>query len=282
MSVQKEVIHTCIWEEIAEVDNPFVAKECYCCGYDVYGEIIGNASWIEYLFLLFKQERPSKEQVFLLEGLAVALANPGLRDHSVRAAMNAGVGGSTYASCLIAALAVGAGQLGGAHEVAICMESWLSCGQDLESWKNRITKPDEHEQDSNIWGKLEHPPGFNPHGTRSIKPVTQTLSVLARYNRNGVINWLKCHRSDLEEIANYPLAFSGVAAAVFTDLGLSPSQGEMLYLLLRLPGAAVHALEQEKYGWRRYPFFSDGLALTDDPGPVHLREKKNDPLKEAM
>lgn len=29
----------------------------------------------------------------------------------------------------------------------------------------------------------------------------------------------------------------------------------MLYLLLRLPGAAVHALEQKRYGFKRFPFF---------------------------
>jgi len=42
----------------------------------------------------------------------------------------------------------------------------------------------------------------------------------------------------------------------------------MLFLLLRLPGAAAHALEQKEHGWRKYPFFGDGLTLTDDPGPV--------------
>ena len=47
----------------------------------------------------------------------------------------------------------------------------------------------------------------------------------------------------------------------------------MLYLMLRLPGAAVHALEQEKLGWRRYPFFNDGLKLTNDPGPVAASEE---------
>ncbi len=277
MSASKEVIHTRIWDEVAEADNPFIAKKCYCSGYDVYGEIIGNASWIEYLYLLFKRERPDKEQVLLLECLAVALANPGLRDPSVRAAMNAGVGGSTYASCLIASLAVGAGQLGGAHEVATCMRYWLSCGQDLASWRIRIMHPEE--QSSKIWSEIEHPPGFNPHGSRGIQPVIQTLSVLKRYSQNGVVNWLEQHRVDLEDIAKCPLSFSGVAAAVFTDLGLLPSEGEMLYLLLRLPGAAVHALEQEKNGWRRFPFFADGLELTDDPGAVSQRERKDDLLK---
>jgi citrate synthase len=69
-------------------------------------------------------------------------------------------------------------------------------------------------------------------------------------------------------MADCPLAMTGVAAAALIDLAFSPEQGEMLYLLSRLPGAAVHALEQQEYGWRRFPFFANGLKLENDPGPV--------------
>jgi citrate synthase len=72
---------------------------------------------------------------------------------------------------------------------------------------------------------------------------------------------LQDNRQQLEEAAGCPLAFSGVAAAALFDLGFAPEQAEMLYLLLRLPGAAVHSLEQEKLGWRKYPFFADGFKL---------------------
>jgi citrate synthase len=67
---------------------------------------------------------------------------------------------------------------------------------------------------------------------------------------------------------------TGVAAAVLIDLGFSPRQGEMLYLLLRLPGAAAHALEQMDQGWRRYPFFANGLVLVDDPGAEPVEQCK--------
>ena len=109
---KQEVIHTKIWREEPELDNPFAAKKCFCAGYDVYGDLLGKASWIEYLYLLFMLEKPTEQQAKLLETIAVTIANPGIRDHSVLAAMNAGVGGSTSASVLMAALAVGAGQYG--------------------------------------------------------------------------------------------------------------------------------------------------------------------------
>src|SRR5690606_40818314 len=61
-------------------------------------------------------------------------------DLSVRAAMNAGVGGSTRASALMAALAVGAGNLGGGREVYLCVALWQSLGSDLRSEERRVGK----------------------------------------------------------------------------------------------------------------------------------------------
>lgn len=262
----EEKINTKIWHEEPETDNPFAAKTCYCHGYDVYGDVLGKASWIEYLYLLFRSERPTVAQAEVLEGLAIAVANMGPRDHSIHAAMCGGVGGSTYASSLMAALAVGAGQLGGAHEVAITMQYWQECGTDLTAWKNRLRNPCQEER-ADIWLPMEHPPGFDPHGAACATPVRQTLEYLTAHSSGPILPWLLQQRVELETAADCPLAMTGVAAAAFTDLELTTQQGEMLYLLLRLPGAAVHALEQEGYGWRRFPFFKDGLILTDDPGP---------------
>jgi citrate synthase len=126
-SEDTETITSKIWRETPQPDNPFAAAECYCGGYNVYGDLIKNASFIDYLFLLFKLTAPKPHQSAILSSLAVALANPGPRDHSVRAAMNAGVGGSTHPSALIAAISVGAGNLGGAREVFHCMEYWQHC-----------------------------------------------------------------------------------------------------------------------------------------------------------
>ena len=267
----KDCIRTRIWEEEAEADNPFAARACFCHGYDVYGELLPKAAWVEYLYLLFVGERPGDRQTKLLERLAVALANPGPRDHSVRAAMNGGVGGSQHAACLMAALAVGAGQYGGAHEVARAMECWLACGTDSDSWHRRIEDPPVEER-ADVWLPMEHPPGFDPHGNVCPTPVRQTLAVLAQCSPGHALPWLAERRTELEEIAGCPLAMTGVSAAAFVDLGLDADQGEMLYLLLRLPGAAVHALEQRGYGWRRYPFFADAVHLEDDPGPVSAGE----------
>ncbi len=247
-------IKTQIWHEEAEPGNPFAAHIVRCAGYDVYGEMLGRARWSDMLFLLFAGQAPSGAQAQLLESLAVALANPGPRDASVHAAMCGGIGGSNSAACLTAALAVGAGLNGGSREVYLAMENWQLCGCNLDNWANRLTE--QPAEIASIWPTGEHAAGFDPHAVETGLPVRQTLAVLAACSPGQRLPWLDKHRPELEALAGRPLALSGVAAAALADLGLTPEQGEMLYLLLRLPGAAAHALEQKKISHRSFPFFA--------------------------
>lgn len=256
-----EAIHTRIWREEPEPDNPFAARAAYCRGYDVFGQMVGNARWVEMLTLLFRDEAPTKTEADLLEALAVSLANPGPRAPAVHAAMCGGVGGSTAAACLMAALAVGAGQYAGGREVFLAMQAWHACGTDLDAWYRHFAAP--QQENISIWPAVEHPPGFDPHGTSTPTPVTQALSCFAHLSPGPRLPWLEQNRAELEAATGLPLALSGVAAAAFADLGYSPEQGEMLHLLLRLPGAAAHALEQRGYGHKKFPFFA--VELEDEP-----------------
>lgn len=266
----EEKINTQIWQEDAESDNAFAAASCHCYGYDVYGDLLPHASWTEYLFLLFRGEAPTAHQVKLLGGLAIALANPGPRHPAVHAAMCGGVGGSTSASCLMAALAVGAGASGGAHEVRLAMEQWLANGLDWSRWQTALAN-DPVADPADIWPVPDHPPGFDPHGVHCTKPVRQTLAHLSKVAGHKRLAWLQEHRINLEAAAGLPLAMTGVAAAGLCDLGLTPAQGEMLHLLLCLPGAAVHALEQRDGGYKQFPFFQ--VDLENDPGAAQQEAK---------
>jgi len=250
--VNPNLIRSGIWSEEPEPDNPFAAKAAYCRGYDVYGEMLGQARWVEMLYLLFREERPTTAQADLLENLALALANPGPRDPSVHAAMCGGVCGSTGAASLMAALAVGAGKLAGGREVYLAMEGWAACGTDIDAWIKWASQP--ADGDGSIWPESAHAPGFDPHGTSTATPVRQTLSCLAGISQGSCLPWLHGQRESLEKAVGLPLAMSGVAAAALVDLGFTPEQGEMLHLLLRLPGAAAHALEQRPLGYKKFPF----------------------------
>lgn len=266
MSVElgRDVIYSRLWSEDAEGDDAFAAQACYCSGYDVYGELLERATYPEYLYLLFRGERPAPQIARALEILSIAVANPGPRDTSVHAAMCAGVGGSPAAAALMAALAAGAGVSGGAREVFQCMQLWANCGHRPEVWQEALQTPAAPRK-IQVWPDAEHPPGFAPHGQRCARPVRQTLSALATCLADGHVAWLAANRETLEQVAGRPLAMTGVLAAALSDLGFDPAGGEMLTLLLRLPGAAAHALEQGENGFRRFPFFS--IDITNDPGP---------------
>jgi citrate synthase len=261
--MSEEKVRTRIWLEEPEADNPYATKTAYCHGYDVYGDMLGRARWIDMLYLLFRGQAPTTEQTFLLEALAVALANPGPRDASVHAAMCGGVGGSTAAASLMAALAAGAGQNGGAREVFTSMQGWLECATDVDAWRGwfvAVRQPGH----PGVWSTPEHAPGFEPYGVSTSTVVLRTLATLAALSEGPCLPWLADTRATLEATTGVPVAMSGVAAAAFTDLGFTPDQGEMLYLLLRLPGAAAHALEQRDVGYKKFPFYP--IEMEDDPG----------------
>ncbi|MBV8035119.1 citryl-CoA lyase [Roseateles sp.] len=261
MTVPRERVRTRIWREEAEPDNAFATRSALCHGYDVYGEMLGRARWVEMLFLLFRGEAPAPAGAALLDDLALALANPGPRDPSVHAAMCAGTGGSTAAASLMAALAVGAGRQGGAREVFHAMQLWQRCGTDLALWV--LALQERGEAVAGIWPDGDHPAGFDAHAQRMAALALQTLVHLAASPASRRLAWLAGQRPALEAAAMAPLAMTGVAAAALADLGFTPEQGEMLYLLLRLPGAAAHALEQRALGPKQFPFFE--LDLLNDP-----------------
>jgi citrate synthase len=258
-----EQIRTSIWREEAEPADRFATRSAHCRGYDVYGDMLGRARWVDMLWLLFREEAPTEVQVRLLEALAVALANAGPRDAAVHAAMCSGLGRSPAAAALMAALAVGAGHHGGAQEVAAAMTIWDSraAPESVALWAAgwlRAAAPS-----SPIWPVADHPPGFEPNGVVTAGIVRNALQRLADIDGGPRLRWLAAHLVEIEAAMGLPLAMSGVAAAALGDLGFTPEQGEMLHLLLRLPGAAAHALEQRTGSYKDFPFFA--LDLQDDP-----------------
>ncbi len=271
MSGSSSPLHTRIWQEEAQADNPFATHTACCHGYDVYGQMLGRATWVEMLYLLFKGQAPSPAQARLLEALALALANPGPRDPMVHAAMSGGVGGSHAAASLIAALAVGAGQSGGARDVRLAMDAWLHWdAAPIDDHAAQLACLIAHDMppwlatSDSGWPEREHPAGFDPHGVRTAGIVLKALQALASMRVGPRLSWLREHLGSLEAAASMPLAMTGLAAAAFADLGFTPMEGEMLHLLLRLPGAAAHALEQQTvYGFKRFPY--PPVDLQDDP-----------------
>lgn len=273
MKDSDEKITTGIWYEEPEPDDPFTAATCYCHGYDVYGDILEKANYIDYLYLMFKGERPSKTQKEILEKVAMVLAHPGVRDNSVRAAMNGGAGGSQNAACLIAALGVGAGQYGGAHEVAKATALLSSNGMEMSNWQQTINNLNSSELDGadeeDIWQSIDHLPGFDPNAVSCGTPVKQTLKLISHLEEKGMVFWIYKNRENLEKLAGNPVSMVLVISAALFDIGFNSDEAEMLFLILRLPGAAVQVLEMIGKGYRTYPFHHDALHVLDDPNQIN-------------
>ncbi|PCJ22305.1 MAG: citryl-CoA lyase [Gammaproteobacteria bacterium] len=256
-------IYSTFWQENAQKENPFIAEECFCYGYNVYDDVLPNGSSAEFILLLFSQgQKPSVMASALFDKLTLFLANPGPRDPSVHAAMCSAVSKTTATAVLTSALAVGGGLLGGGHEVPYAMKQ-------ISEWRNKgiPTTIEAPEQDCvDVWLPFEHVPGFAPNEDRLSRPLAQGLSVLSKCSERGYLQWLSEHQAELQKIIGYPVATSGLAAAAFLDLGIEAYIAEQCYMMMRLPGVIAHAHDQHQLGFQKFPFFHDSLELEDDPG----------------
>lgn len=261
--MDKSKYTTNIWYETEDKTNPFHASQCFCFGYDVYQDILPKASWPEYILLLFHGERPNIQQRHLFEKLSITLAHPGLRDHSVLSAMNAGVPGNNPPNCLIAAIAAGSGQYQGCEEVARSMLLQSQIGRDVEKWKEFTNYLSENE--TKLWQEERHLAGFDVYASNIIQPVSKTLQFLQQIYPNGQLQWLWTNHDKLSTHTGQPINLISVYAAAFLDLKMTHEQAKFLFLILRLPGAAVQALEQSKLGSTQFPFYTDKVVLADEP-----------------
>lgn len=253
MPQSTSIITTAIWHETPVAANARLGAEVRIHGYDVFGQVVKEASLVDMLHLLMTGEAPTPRSAQMLNRLAIALANPGPRDPSVYAAMCGGIGGSTAAACLMAALAGGAGRHGGAREVYDCMQLWEAHAEDLAGW---ATAAGPRGVDG-VWPASTHAAGFDPVSTEASPIVQQTLAALVELYGEGTgtpLHWLHQNREALEAQTGAGVSMPFVAALAFVHLKLSPEMGEMAFLLLRLPGAAAHAHEQSLKKYTEFPF----------------------------
>ena len=229
---------TQIWHETPSVENPYLAEECRCHGYDIL-ELAQKRSFADVLFLLFQGELPTPEQARMLEILLIALINPGPRHPATRAAMNAAVS-KTHTQHL---LPIGLSVLGGAHlggaEVQASMRFLATNLKRLPAEVAReclaAPRPDE--------GDFHPAPGF---GSRfgGIDPMPRQIAALLGVlpgSGDGMV-W---GMAFVEALTPHGLGWlgPGVAAAVFCDLGFHYRAGAGLYQLACAPGILAHGLE---------------------------------------
>lgn len=244
---------TKIWQEQPSAENPYIAENCFCHGYE-QTELMAKANYCEMLFLLFCGELPTPDQKQLLEQLMIALINPGPRHPATRAGMTASVSKARLAHVLPVSLSV----LGGEHLGASEVENSLrfiteQCNNDPQLVvQQRI---DEQSNDQNNTGHIA--PGFGSRfGGIDIMPqkIASQLLTLPAAGKN--LDW-----GDQLSQALHPQQqgwlMTGVAAAAFADLGFHPRAVVGLYQLLSAPGLLAHSLELDKKPFSAMPFPAD-------------------------
>ncbi len=243
---------TRIWQEIPTPDNPYLAAECRCHGYDIL-ELARKRSFVDVIFLLFQGELPTPEQAKLLEILAISLINPGPRHPASRAAMNAGVGKTNPAHILPIGLSVLSGEHLGGQEVSASIrflrkKNGASVNELVEELLNQ-ERPQE--------GDFHIAPGF---GSRfgGIDPMPQkTIDLLLSNRASGKsLSWGNEFAATLHPHGMGWLA-PGVAAAVFCDLGFLPQAGAGLFQLISAPGILAQGLEMSNKPISAMPFLDE-------------------------
>lgn len=236
---------TRIWQENASDDNPYIASSVLCHGYDLF-ELMEKRSFVDVFYLLFRGELPSKPEAQLLQHLMIALINPGTRHPATRVAMNVGVGKTDPLHILPVASAVLGGNYMG--------------GGEIEDAMRFFRKQQNREINESLLIALvqsENIPGFGIRNGGIEIMAIELASRLAKLDQTGkALQWgleLNTHLG----AHGKGLLMTGVAAAVFSDLGFHPRAGGCLFQLCGAPGLVAHGLELANKPITAMPFVSD-------------------------
>lgn len=259
---------TKIWDERPSDDNPYIASTVKCHGYDLF-ELLKKKSFVDVFFLLFKGELPSSEESELLEALMIGLINPGPRHAATRAAMNAGVGKTNP----IHILPIGLSVLGGNHHGAGIVDAAMrffrkNQKQDAllfaKELMQRFTANKEIKSDDKTDFFCDECPGFGSlYG--GIDLISENL-VEVLVNKAGAGPALKwgVKVSEISQESGVGWLSTGIASAVFADLGFHPRIGGSLFQLIRAPGIAAHGIELANKHFTAMPFVKDEDYLIEE------------------
>lgn len=244
---------TRIWEETPSEGNPYIASSARCHGYAIT-ELVEKCSFIETLYLLFRGELPGEKEALLLEKLMIFLINPGPRHPATRAAMNAGIGKTNPEHILPISLTILGGAHLGAGEIEASMRflrkySRKSAEEAIEMLFKETVAPDE--------GDWHIAPGFGSrYGSIDVMPGEMAKRFAELDVDRKILKW-GCEFAQLLAPHQMGWLMTGLAAAVFAELGFQPRYGAGLFQLLSAPGLLAHGMEQSNKPLTAMPFVKD-------------------------
>ena len=245
-----------ICQEIPAPANPYIADRVLWHGYDVI-ELMRHRSLIDVIFLLMKGELPNALQAGQLEQTLILLANPGPRHSATRSVMNASVSKTNPEHFLPIGLSLLGGEYLGAAEVR----------DAIKFLRRNMRKDPQHLAGelchakagiSQAEGEDNRPaPGYGTHYSGIDSYARSAAAQLASsFPDNEALAWGMQFAKALETMpAGWLL--TGVAAAMFVELGFTPHAGAGLYQLAACPGLLAHGIELSGKPITAMPFVSD-------------------------
>jgi citrate synthase len=243
---------TRIWQEIPAEDNPYIASAARCHGYDLF-ELMEKRSFVDVFYLLFRGELPGAEEAKLLQALMIGLINPGPRHPATRAAMNVGVGKTDPMHIL----PIAAGVLGGDHLGGGELEDAMRFLRKQQKGDAIALAEDVIDDLGSAAEAGSTHPGFGQrHGGVDLLAAGIAERLAAMPAAGPALKWGQAFAAALAPAGRGWLA-TGVAAAVFADLGFQPRAGGVLFQLLGAPGLVAHGLEVANKPITAMPYVSD-------------------------
>ncbi len=247
---------TRIWAEQPSRDNPYITASALCHGYDLF-ELMEKRSFVDVFYLLFRGDLPSVAEAQLLQTLMIALINPGPRHPATRAAMNVGVGKTNPLHILPIASAVLGGEHQGGGELENAMRFLRKYQKtnpsDWESLASDLDASDEIAEETSPSAT----PGFGArYGGIDLLAAGIAERLVKLEAAGKALKWGDEFAKTLAPTGNGWL-ITGVAAAVFADLGFQPKAGGALFQLLGAPGLVAHGLEVANKPITAMPYVSD-------------------------
>lgn len=251
---------TKIWQEKPSVNNPYLAEECRCHGYNIL-DLMRKRSLVDVLFLLIKGELPTKEEARLLEHLMIAFINPGPRHPATRAAMNVSVSKTHTHHILPIALSVLGGSHLGAEEVVSSMR-FILAKQYQNPGKTALDLLEtEYPPDEGDWHIA---PGF---GTRfgDIDPMPDSIAAILLSLPGSGRSLLWCSEF-VQTLKPHKIGWlsTGLCSAAFCDLGFSPWIAAGLFQIINAPGILAHGLELANQPITAMPFLDKENYIIDE------------------
>lgn len=243
--------------EIPSEQNPYISRKNYLQGYDL-NQLVEKKSFTDTLLLLFLGELPTPAHSQLLERLMIALINLGPRHPAVKASMTAGVSKTNTEHLLPIGLNVLGGEQNGALEVAAAVnfiqQHWQACPvQTADEILNQA-------QSVELAGENHIIAGFgNQYG--AVDDLCQALASsvfnpFIQQQSDSILAWVLRFSQQLNS-ANFGLLKTGLAAAVFCQLGIAARESVGLFQLVCAPGIFAHGVEQTHKPITAMPMLKD-------------------------